>query len=276
MLRAVTAVLALILAAPAAARADIIVKREPGLSQAEQADLRADAGVKHVESLPLAATEVVKAAPGEQAEALAALNADPDVLYAEADRPVHALAADALRPSQWALSNPWASGADISAFSAWELSRGAGVTVGVVDTGVDAAHPDLLGQTRPRPRLGRRRRRSRRRERPRHARHGHDRRADRQRHRRRRRRAGRPRGGAAGAERRWDRRHERRGRRVRLCRRPGLASRQRVPRRRLRLAGGRGRDLRASRHALRRGRRQRCADDDDRLPSIPAPIPSRT
>lgn len=149
MLRAVTAVLALSLATPAAAQAEIIVKREPGLSRGEQAELRADAGVKHVESLPLAGTEVVKAAPGEQTEALAALNADPDVVYAEADRPVHAFAADALRPSQWALSNPWVTGADISAFTAWTLSRGAGVTVGVVDTGVDAAHEDLAGQIVP-------------------------------------------------------------------------------------------------------------------------------
>ena len=146
MLRAATAVLIVSLVAPAAARADIIVKREPGLSQAEQTDLRADAGVRHVESLPLRPHRGRKAAPGEQAEALAALNADPDIVYAEADRPVHAFAADALRPTQWALSNPWLSGADISAFAAWPLSRGAGVTVGVVDTGVDAAHQDLAGQ----------------------------------------------------------------------------------------------------------------------------------
>src|SRR3954471_5292669 len=112
MLRAVPAVLALLLSAPAAARAEIIVKREPGLSRADRAELRADASVKLVETLPLARTEVVEAAPGEQAEALAALNADPDVAYAEPDRPVHALTADYFWSVQWALFNTTFPGAD--------------------------------------------------------------------------------------------------------------------------------------------------------------------
>jgi subtilisin family serine protease len=155
MLRAVTAVLALFLAAPAAARAEIIVKRAPGLSTAEQADLRTDAGVKHVETLPLARTEVVKAAPGEQAEALAALNADPDVVYAEPNGTVHALSA-AFWPEQWALENDgsyWGgvAGADISAVDAWTLSKGAGVTVGVVDSGITFNHQDLDGQVAGNP-----------------------------------------------------------------------------------------------------------------------------
>jgi thermitase len=148
MLRVVPVVFALLLAAPAAARADIIVKREPGLSAADRADLRAGAGVKLVATLPLARTEVVEAAPGEQADALAALNADPDVVYAEPDRPVKALAANYF-PSQWALSNTIFPGADISALSAWTLSEGADVTVGVVDTGVDLQHEDLAGQLVP-------------------------------------------------------------------------------------------------------------------------------
>jgi subtilisin family serine protease len=149
MLRPVTAAVALLLVAPAAARADIIVKREPGLSRADQAELRADAGVKLLDTLPLARTEVVAAAPGEQAEALAALNADPDVAYAEPDQTVHALRTDYFWSVQWALFNTAFPGADISATSAWHLSEGSGVTVGVVDTGVDAQHEDLAGQLVP-------------------------------------------------------------------------------------------------------------------------------
>src|ERR1044072_3447029 len=57
------AFLMLALLIPASASAEpttrIIVKRDPGLTPAEQRDIRADAGVRHVENLPLARTEVV-------------------------------------------------------------------------------------------------------------------------------------------------------------------------------------------------------------------------
>jgi hypothetical protein len=99
---------ALLLALPAVAAADpgdIIVQREPGLSRAEHAQINADAGVAPVESLPIARTEVVTPAPGEQAEALATLNADDDVVYAEPDRPVRALTNDSFWTSLWGLFN---------------------------------------------------------------------------------------------------------------------------------------------------------------------------
>lgn len=46
---------------------------------------------------------------------------------------------NAVHDSQWALQ---ASGAE----QAWKISRGRGVTVAVIDSGVDAAHPDLRGK----------------------------------------------------------------------------------------------------------------------------------
>lgn len=45
----------------------------------------------------------------------------------------------ALRDSEWALSA-------LKADRAWEVSRGQGVTVAVIGTGVDASHPDLKGR----------------------------------------------------------------------------------------------------------------------------------
>src|SRR6478672_5054419 len=78
--------------APAAAQADMIVQRVPGSSAAE---VRANADVTLVDSLPIARTQVVTADPGQsQAAALAALNADSDVVYAEPDHTVHALTTD--------------------------------------------------------------------------------------------------------------------------------------------------------------------------------------
>jgi thermitase len=132
----------------------IIVKREAGLGAAERADLRADVGAQLVDVLQLPETEVV-VVPGEQADAaLAELNADPDVVYAEPDRIRTAFAApnDQLWPLMWGLANSGQGpfdgtpGADIRALEAWPYGQGAGQTVGVVDSGVDLGHADLAGQ----------------------------------------------------------------------------------------------------------------------------------
>src|SRR4051812_26171047 len=98
----------LLFAIPATARAaegDIIVQRAPGLDGAERQALRADAGVKLVEPLPLERTELVSAA--DPAQALAALRDDDDVVYAEVDRRVSLTSTtnDTYFGSLWALEN---------------------------------------------------------------------------------------------------------------------------------------------------------------------------
>src|SRR5688572_29790778 len=62
---------------------EIVVRREPGLSAAEKADIRAAADVALTRRSTITDTEVVRADTGELAEALAELNRDPDVVYAE-------------------------------------------------------------------------------------------------------------------------------------------------------------------------------------------------
>jgi subtilisin family serine protease len=136
------------LPAPAYAQ-NIIVKRAPGLSPAERADVRKDAGVKLVDTLSLTNTEVVRPNRSTGA-ALRALNADPDVAYAEVDRSLGALSDDPYFSQQWALQNTGQfggiAGKDMSVPEAWQTSTGAGVLVAVVDTGVDANALDLAGQ----------------------------------------------------------------------------------------------------------------------------------
>jgi thermitase len=160
-MRSLVLTAALLLVLPASAKAadgDIIVQRAPGLDRAERAELRADAGVELVQTLPLERTEVVSAAdPGR---ALAELRDDDDVVYAEPDVPMHAarLMGDPFFHSLWALQNtgqsilggqPGTAGDDIDATTAWDQSEGAGVTVAVVDTGILATHVDLADQIVP-------------------------------------------------------------------------------------------------------------------------------
>jgi subtilisin family serine protease len=150
------------LVAPAGASANptrIILKRDSGLNAAQRRDIRTDAGVRLVETLGLPRTEVVAASAGEAGDALRALRSDDDVVYAELDRK-RSVNSDPYMSWLWGLDNSGqnvfgegTSDADIDAVEAWQLEAapavpisGAGVTVAVVDSGIDATHEDLDGQ----------------------------------------------------------------------------------------------------------------------------------
>jgi subtilisin family serine protease len=162
--------LAAALVAPAVASAEtttrIIVKRDPGLSANEQRDIRTDAGVRLVDTLRFARTDVVVAR--DPSRALRVLRADPDVAYAEPDWTVHAFAAPDLTGVQWPLNNtgqPTPTGeldedgdpvfahgapdADMNVIDAWNASTGRGQMVAVVDSGIWADHPDLHANVAP-------------------------------------------------------------------------------------------------------------------------------
>jgi subtilisin family serine protease len=140
----------------ASAATRIIVQRDAGLSAAERSDIREDAGVRLVETLDIPRTEVVAAPAADTTQALRDLRADDDVVYAEIDRrrSVHA---DPYMAWLWGLNNtgqnifqPGLADSDIDGVEAWQLQAspdvpisGAGVTVAVVDSGIDADHEDL-------------------------------------------------------------------------------------------------------------------------------------
>jgi subtilisin family serine protease len=136
---------------------EIIVDRKPGLSAAQQAALRAQAGVSYVGPGPLPGTEIDRAPAGGLAAAVAALGHDSQVRYAEPNGEVHAAGVpnDPGFSQQWGLSNTGQSvlgtsgtpGDDIDVMYAWAANvTGANVTVAEVDSGVDYAAPDLAGQ----------------------------------------------------------------------------------------------------------------------------------
>jgi thermitase len=130
---------------------EIVVLRDGGLTRGE----RADAEVREERALPLADVEVVSA-DSDRAAALAALRADPDIEWAEPNQP-RRISAEPLAGLLWGLNNTgqsvwWRRGtpdADIDAPQAWAVTRGAGVKVAIVDTGVDAGHPDVAGRLAP-------------------------------------------------------------------------------------------------------------------------------
>ena len=143
----------LVLPAPASADVgdEIVVARDGGLTRSE----RVHAGVSSERTLPLDGVAVVSTA-GDRGAALAALRADPDVEWAEPNRP-RRLSAEPLGDLLWGLHNRgqsvWATSgsadADVDAPQAWGVSMGEGATVAIVDTGIDAGHPDLAGRIVP-------------------------------------------------------------------------------------------------------------------------------
>ena len=123
----------------------VLVMPRPGLSAAEfQRALAPHGGIAagklgtldvYVVSLPGAASEQAVAA---------ALGRNPHIKFAEVD----GLVALSFTPNDPYYGSEWHLQM-MNAPSAWDLSIGAGITVAVLDSGVDATHPDLQGQLVP-------------------------------------------------------------------------------------------------------------------------------
>jgi subtilisin family serine protease/subtilase family serine protease len=153
---------------------EIIVKFRPGANANAKADAHRVGRGRVRSEIAAAGVQLVEVQSGDEAGALGRYRRNPNVLYAERNfirsipKPIthdpgsEVIAGDRLFSEQWALHNTgqqflcfdWIFGdplcfyqgtpdADIDAPEAWPLATGTGVTVAVIDTGIDYTHPDL-------------------------------------------------------------------------------------------------------------------------------------
>jgi len=120
----------------------ILVQPRAGLSEEKFQDILARSHGKAKAKIGNLNVHIVEVPPQAEQAVVRALSQNPHVKFAEVDGLVHPSAFipnDPVYPSQWHLQT-------IQAPTAWDATQGTGVTVAVLDSGIDTSHPDFQGQ----------------------------------------------------------------------------------------------------------------------------------
>jgi len=142
--------------APASVAGEVLVKFKPNLSQLEitAALQKYHASIKR--TIPQIGTTVLSVPKGQEDAVMQGLRRDGLVQYSEPNyiQRIQFAPNDTYFTNQWYLANTGqtigaqkgAVNDDVHAEAAWNVSKGTGVKVAILDTGIDLNHPDLAGK----------------------------------------------------------------------------------------------------------------------------------
>ncbi|KQV61294.1 MULTISPECIES: S8 family serine peptidase [unclassified Duganella] len=118
----------------------ILVEPRAGLAIDEMSKLMKQHGGNQSRRLGQSNIHVLEVSKGSERAMVSRLKNNPHFKFAELDQmvPVAATANDPYLGSEWHINK-------IAANTAWDTSQGAGVTIAILDSGVDSAHADLAG-----------------------------------------------------------------------------------------------------------------------------------
>jgi subtilisin family serine protease len=123
----------------------VLVKLKSLVDHKGAAQVLAADGLVVLEEIPILDVQVVTVSPGQEMATAERLKQNPLVEYAEPDYIVYGFgtANDEYYSEQWNLTR-------IQADEAWDITTGGeDITIAIVDTGVDLAHPDLAAKIVP-------------------------------------------------------------------------------------------------------------------------------